>query len=149
MVARVDYAEGGWNKMTTGTPTKEYVRPMPANWWLKKPAYFKFMACEFSAIFIAGYCIFLLFLLYKAGKAPPAEFQTLFERLREPPAMILHGIALFLALVNTFTFLNLTPRVLVIFRGDEKVSETVIVALHYIAFFAASIGLVLLVKFVV
>src|SRR5262249_55309397 len=53
---------------------KEYVRPMPSNWWLKKRNYTLFMVRELTAVFVAGYAIFLLVLIYRASQEPLAFF---------------------------------------------------------------------------
>lgn len=133
--------------MTGATKTKEYVRPMKWTWWLSHPAYTKFMIRELSAVFIAAYCVFLLVLQYRAAHAidEMEVFQSFLENtLRTPLSIVLHAIALLFALVNTISFLHLTPRVLVAYRGEERVPDGVIVGVHYLLFFLVSLGLILI-----
>src|SRR6266571_4515987 len=88
-------------------PTKEYVRPMPATWWLQRWAYTKFMIRDVTSVFIAGYCVFLMVLLCRAGKGGEA-FRTFYESLRSPGSLVLHAIAFVFAVIHSVTFFNLT-----------------------------------------
>lgn len=102
---------------------------MPFDWWLKKPAYTWFMIRDVTSVFIAVYCIFLMYLLYRANHA--ASFASFYQSLAHPVSIVLHLIALAFATYHSITFFNLTPRVIVVFRGDEKVPESAIAAGHY------------------
>jgi fumarate reductase subunit C len=129
--------------MTTETKTKEYVRPIPLTWWLKQPAYTRFMIRDVTSIFIAGYCLFLMVLMYRAGQGPDS-FQAFYDSLSRPFSVVLHLIALVFAVYHSVTFFNLTPRVMVVFRGDEKVPEAAIAGAHYAAWAVVSIILIVL-----
>ncbi len=117
---------------------------MPATWWLKKPAYTWFMIRDVTSVFIAGYCVFLLVLLARASR-DPAEFAVCFEHLKSPLSVLLHLIALVFAVYHSITFFNLTPRVLVVFRGEEKVPEAAIAGVHYVAWAVVSVVLFVIV----
>jgi len=117
---------------------------MPATWWLKKPAYTWFMIRDVTSVFIAGYCVFLLVLLARSSR-DPAEFAACFERLKSPLSVVLHLIALVFAVYHSITFFNLTPRVLVVFRGEEKVPEAAIAGVHYVAWAVVSVVLFVIV----
>jgi fumarate reductase subunit C len=65
--------------------------------------------------------------------------------LGSPLSVVLHLIALIFACYHSITFFNLTPRVLVVFRGDEKVPEQVIAGVHYAAWLVVSVVLIVLV----
>ena len=125
--------------MATELKTKEYIRPMPATWWLKRPAYLKFMVRELSSVFIAGYCVFLLVVLYRAKPAGAVSFRAFYESLSHPISIGLHLVALFFALFHTITFFNLTPRALVVRRGEERVPDLVIAGVHYAAWVLVSV----------
>ena len=56
--------------------TKEYIRPMPATWWLHNRQVIQFMLREMSSFFVLGFAIFLLVLLYAATEGRP-RFETL------------------------------------------------------------------------
>ncbi len=117
---------------------RELIRRMPATWWLRKPAYTRFMIRDLTSVFIAGYCVFLLVLMYRAEYP---GFDGFYASLKSPVSVVLHLIALFFAVYHSITFFNLTPRVLVVFRGEERLSDSVIAAVHYAAWVVASLVL--------
>jgi fumarate reductase subunit C len=127
--------------MDQDAKSKEYIRPMPANWWLQRWSYTKFMIRDVTSVFIAGYCVFLMVLLCRAGQGSEA-FAAFYASLRSPLSVVLHLIALVFAVIHSVTFFNLTPRVIVIFKGDEKVPESVIAGLHYGLWAVASVVLI-------
>ena len=128
------------NDLATKPKTKEYVRPMPATWWLKRWPYTKFMIRDVTAIFIAGYCVFLMVLMWRAGQGSE-QFRKTYEALQSPFSIALHVIAMIFAVIHSVTFFNLTPRVIVVYRGDEKVPEAAIAALHYAMWAVATLVL--------
>jgi fumarate reductase subunit C len=115
--------------MPSETKPKQLIRPMPVDWWLKKPAYMRFMIRDITSLFIAGYCIFLMYVLCLSRD--PAKFAAFYQSWGSPLSMVLHLIALVFAVYHSITFFNLTPRVLVMFQGDEKVPDGVISGVHY------------------
>ena len=121
---------------------KEYVRPIPATWWLSKTSYLRFMIRELSSGFIAAYAIFLLVLLRHARLDDPAGFQAFVDSLKSPVAIVLHLIALGFALFNTMTTFNVAPRILTIRRGEDTLPDATIAGAHYGAFLVASAVLI-------
>ena len=87
--------------------------------------------------------MFLRVLLWRAGQGS-AAFTAVYEGLRSPVSVVLHAVAFAFALIHSVTFFNLTPRVIVIFRGDEKVPEGLIAGLHFGAWAVASLVLILI-----
>ena len=116
---------------------KEYVRKKPASWWLAKRSYTLFMLRELTAIFVAGYAVLLLVLIWRATQSKLAFEQALFS-LRSPVSVVLHIVALFMVIYHAITFFNLSGRVMVVWKGEEKVKPALIVAPNYIAWFAVS-----------
>jgi fumarate reductase subunit C len=116
---------------------------MPATWWLRRPAYLWFMIRDVTSVFIAGYCVFLLVLMCRSTDAN--RFDDFYKGLQTPLSVALHLIALVFAVYHSVTFFNLTPRVLVVFRGDEKVPEHLIAGVHYAAWAVVSVVLFILV----
>lgn len=110
--------------------SKEYIRPMPWNWYLQRLPYTLFMIRDLTSVFIAGYCIFLMVLVYHANQ-DLETFKAFYATLSSPVSVILHVIALVFAVYHSVTFCNLTPRALVVFQGDEKVSDAKIAGVHY------------------
>jgi fumarate reductase subunit C len=131
--------------VTAETKSKELIRPMPATWWLKNPAYTRCMIREVTSVFIAGYCIFLMLLMHRAS-GDAASFQAFYAKLASPWSLVLHAIILVFACYHSITtFFILTPRVIVLFRGDEKVPENLIAGAHGAAWLVVSLILIILV----
>ncbi len=128
--------------------TKELVRPMSPTWYLQNTAYTLFMVRDLTSVFIAGYCVFLMVLRYRANQGEDA-FKTFYESLKSPVSLVLHAIALVFAAYHSITFFNLTPRVMVVFRGDEKVPEGMISGGHFALWAVVSAAMIVLVLMVV
>lgn len=109
---------------------KEYRRPLGWSWWLAKPAYTWFMVRELTALFVGGYAIFLLVLLYRAQQGA-ATLAAFVEGLRSPLAIVLHVLALAMALVHTVTWFHSTPKIVVFPRGFRAASEGVVIGVQY------------------
>jgi fumarate reductase subunit C len=116
---------------------KEYVRPMPALWWLRNRHLTFFMIREVSSLFVAGYSIFLLVMLYRFGQGE-APFHAFFQALSSPLSIIIQLVAFAMVIVHTVTSINAAPVLMVLWRGDEKVDPSRIVAANYAAWFIAS-----------
>lgn len=134
--------------MATEPKTKELIRPMPTDWWLKNPVYFRFMMRELTGVFIAGYCIFLLVLMCKAEHSDAASFAAFYSSLGSPLSVGFHIVVFAFAVYHSTTFFDLTPRVIVKFRGDEKVPDAFIAGAHYVAWAVVSLVLILIAMWV-
>ena len=119
------------------TGTKQYIRPIPVSYWFTRRAYVLFMLRELSSAFIGGYAIFLMIMMAKARDAE--SFRALLESLKSPLSILLHLIVLGFALYHTITYFNITPRVLVIPRGEDRVPDQMIVGVHYAAWAVVSL----------
>ena len=117
--------------------SKEYIRSMPANWWLKKKTYFLYMVRELTCVFVGGYALFLLVLVMRHDD--PQAFAAL---LHSPLLITLQIIALPMVLYHSITWLNLTPKVMVIWRGEERVSPLLIAGANYVIWAVISIVIV-------
>src|SRR5262249_38899933 len=96
----------------------------------KKPAYTKFMIRDITSVFIAAYCLFLMCVMERAN-ASPEEFKHFYATWTSPTSFILHLVVLAFAVYHIVTFFNLTPQVLVVFRGEENVPGTAIAGGHF------------------
>jgi len=119
---------------TTGTKTKEYIRPMPANWWMMKKTFVLFIVRELTCVFVGGYALFLLVLV--ARRERPEAFAAW---LNSPLLIVLQIIALPMLLYHSITWINLTPKVMVVWRGEERVSPLLIAGANYVAWAIISI----------
>ena len=116
------------------TESKDYVRPMPAAWWLKKRSYFFFMVRELTCVFVGGYAVFLLALA--ATRDDGEAFAAL---LSSPIFVALQIIALTMLLYHSITWINLTPKVMIVWRGEERVSSALIAGVNYVAWIGVSV----------
>jgi fumarate reductase subunit C len=127
--------------MAAGTKAKvrQYVRSMPANWWLARKAYTLFMVRELSSASLAGYAVFLLVLL---SRVRTTGTEALAATLTSPVSIVLHLVVLCFALFNTITTFNLAPRVLALRQGEDRVPDTAVAGAHYAAWVLVSIVLI-------
>ncbi len=114
--------------------SKEYVRPMPVIWWLSRKTYFLFMIRELTCLFVGGYALFLLILLGQANDA--VAFAAM---LNSPLSVVLHLVALLMVLYHSITWINLTPKVMVVWRGEDRVSPALIAIANYAAWVVLSL----------
>jgi fumarate reductase subunit C len=110
--------------------TKEYIRPMPATWWLHNRQLFLFMLRELSSVFVAGYAVFLMVMLFRFGQGREA-FQAFFETLRSPISILLHLVALAFVVYHSVTSFNAAPVIMTVWRGEEKMNPTLIIGANY------------------
>jgi fumarate reductase subunit C len=120
--------------MSDDTKTKEYIRPMPANWWMMKKTFVLFIVRELTCVFVGGYALFLLVLV--ARRDQPEAFAAW---LNSPLLIVLQIIALPMLLYHSITWINLTPKVMVVWRGEERVSPLLIAGANYVAWAIISI----------
>ena len=114
-----------------------YHRPPPHRLWLSSKPYFMFILREMTSLFTAGFCIFLLVLIYALGEGPET-YNALLSVLRRPWVVVTHLIVLLFSLYHTFTWFNLTPKVVVIWRGEHKVPESAVLVGVYTGWFVVS-----------
>jgi fumarate reductase subunit C len=112
--------------------TGQYVRPVRADWWLQKKSYTLFMLRELTAVFAGGYAIFLIVLIYQATRGDTA-FDAFVLGLMSPLSIVLHAVVFLMVLYHTYTWFSLLPKVAVFWRGEEKISGTLLVGANWIA----------------
>ncbi|MGB7293012.1 MAG: fumarate reductase subunit C [Thermodesulfobacteriota bacterium] len=116
---------------------KPYIRSIPKTWWLGQRSYLLFMIREFTSVFIAGYCIFLLIFIYKLGQGPEV-YGGIIDFLSSPLSIVLHIAALIFAIYHSVTWFNLTPQVLVLRIGEEKIPAFLISGANIVAWLLLS-----------
>ncbi len=107
-----------------------YRRAVSNTWWLQRRAYLLFMIREITSVFAAGYCVFLLVLLYGLGQGPETYSATL-DLLKTPLVVVLQAIMLIFVLYHTITWFNLTPKIVVLRIKGERVSPLLIAGSIY------------------
>ena len=116
------------------TRSTDLVRPIASTWWLKKRSYLLFMVRELTCVFVGGYALFLLVLAAKLK-----DVSAFIDVLHSPLLVTFQIIALPMAVYHSVTWFNLTPKVMVIWRGEEKVNPRIIAGANYIACLIISI----------
>ena len=133
--------EAARTKGVPGTKTREYLRPMPATWWLRRKTYFLFMVRELTCLAVGGYAVLLLVLAASAHDRD--SFHSVFTWMSESRlSTLLHAIALPMVLYHSVTWFNLTPKVVVVWRGEERLNPLLIVGSNYLAWVIVSILIV-------
>lgn len=119
---------------------RQYTQPLPRFWWLQKANYFSFMVRELTSLAVFAYAVFLVLLMWQA--ADKVSFSALYDALAGPWSIAIHLVILVLALFHTGTWIALTPKVLVLWRGDERVDPDFVAGVNGIGWLAIS-GLVI------
>src|SRR5262249_48816686 len=90
-----------------------------------------FMVRELTSVFVAACAVFLIVLVAKANQGRET-FRVFFENvLQSPVSVVLHLIGLGFVLFHSVTWFNLTPKAIVLWRGEERVSPALIAGGHY------------------
>ena len=121
-----------------------YHRPVPNTWWLKRKPYILFMIRELTSIFVAGYCVFLLILVFKLGEGH-TSYNNLIATLKSPTSVVLHLVSLAFVLYHTITWFNLTPKILVLYRGEDRVPPRLVAGIFYVGWIGISIIIIKLI----
>ena len=115
-----------------------YHRPVPNTWWLKRKPYVLFMIRELTSIFVAGYCIFLLVFVYKLTQGADI-YGNFIDVLKSPSSVALHLITLAFVLYHTITWFNLTPKILVLYKGEERIPQGLVAGTFYAGWVVVSV----------
>jgi len=102
------------------------------------------MIRELTSVFVAGYCIFLLVLVYKLTQGADA-YANFMAALKSPSSVVLHLITLVFVLYHTITWFNLTPKILVLYRGEDRIPQGLVAGIFYAGWVVVSIIVALLV----
>lgn len=118
-----------------------YRKPASNTWWLKRTPYILFMIRELTSVFVAGYCIFLLVVIYKLGEGA-MTYNNFIATLHSPISVVVHLISLAFVLYHTITWFNLTPKILVLYRGEDRVPQGLVAGVFYIGWIVVSIVII-------
>ena len=115
-----------------------YHRPVSNTWWLKRKTYILFMIRELTSVFVAGYCIFLVVLVYNLTQGADA-YGDFMAALKSPISVALHLITLIFVLYHTITWFNLTPKILVLYRGEDRIPQGLVAGTFYVGWVVVSV----------
>ena len=120
---------------------KPYVREMTYRWIFRHPRYLRYMAREFSCLFIGAWTLMMVWGLKQLAEGR-ASLEAFLEMLRSPWSIAFQCLALGFSLYHTVTWFNLTPKALPVQVGESFLPDAVIAGAHYAAW--ALLSLVLL-----
>ena len=95
------------------------------------------MIRELTSVFVAGYCIFLLVLVYKLAQGADV-YGNFMAAMKSPISVVLHLITLVFVLYHTITWFNLTPKILVLYRGEERIPQGLVAGTFYVGWLVIS-----------
>jgi fumarate reductase subunit C len=111
---------------------------MSSTWWTSRTNYVLFMLRELTSVFVAAFLVFYLIQLSHLAKGTET-YRAFLERRASLGWLLFHGLAFVAALYHSITWFNLTPKVMVVRRGEEKVPPALIAGPHYAAWLAISV----------
>ena len=121
-----------------------YVRTIPkVRWFLRHPRYVRYMAREFTCLFIGAYTLLMVWGLRELANGP-AAWQGFLESLRSPASVAFHLVALGFALYHSITWFNLTPKALPVQIGVDFLPDRAISGAHYAAWVVLSVAILFL-----
>jgi len=119
---------------------KPYVREETFRWIFRHPRYLRYMAREFSCLFIGAWTLMIVVGLKRLAEGP-AAWEAFLAALRSPASIVFHVVALGFAAYHSITWFNLTPKALPLQIGEEFVPDGVIAGAHYAAWAALSLAI--------
>lgn len=118
---------------------RPYVRQEGLSWITRHPRYLRYMAREFSCLFIGAWTLMLVWGLAQLAAGPEA-WAAFLEALRSPASIVFHLLTLAFATYHSITWFNLTPKALPLQIGEEFVPEAAISGAHYAAWAVLSLA---------
>ncbi len=101
---------------------QRYQTPLPWSWFTQRRGYRWFMAREATSVFLAGYLVYLIVWMYRLGQGPE-EFAAAIDGSRHPLTVAMHVVALMAALFHSITWFNLTPKIMPIYIGEDRIPD--------------------------
>jgi len=111
---------------------RPFVREEGWRWIFRHPRYLRYMAREFSCLFVGAWTTLLVLGLKRLGDGPEAWFGFL-ALLRTPASIVFQLVALGFTLYHSYTWFLLTPKALPLQLGEDFVPDGVISGAHFAA----------------
>lgn len=115
---------------------------LPATWWLRRPAYLRYMLRELTCVPIGAFAGLLTVGLFRLGQGP-AAWEGFRAALARPDGIALLLIVLAASVYHSLTWFRLAPSTMPLYVGARKVPPVWIAAAHYLAWAAISLGVLL------
>ena len=101
---------------------QRYQTPLPWFWFTQRRGYRWFMAREATSVFLAGYLVYLIVWMYRLGQGPEG-FAVAIDGSRHPLTVAMHVVALMAALFHSITWFNLTPKIMPMYIGEDRIPD--------------------------
>ncbi len=101
---------------------QRYETPMPWTWFTQRRGYRLFMVREVTSVFLAAYLIYLIVWIYRLAQGPETFADTI-DTARHPLSVVLHILTLCAALYHSITWFNLTPKIMPMYLGEDRVPD--------------------------
>jgi fumarate reductase subunit C len=111
--------------------TKEYARPIPATWFLHNRHLVKFIIRELTSIFVLGFAIFLIVLLYEANRGGEEFRQFYVSVVQSGWIRAFLWLALVFILFHSITSFNAAPTIMAPRWGEDKIDPRIIIGVNY------------------
>ena len=109
--------------MSTAHVTRpRYQAPQGPAWFMARPGFRRFMAREATSFAVAAYLVWLLVMLHRMSQGYVAWAETM-ELVRHPVMVGLHAIVFGAVVYHAVTWFNLTPKVVPMQMGEERVPD--------------------------
>jgi len=109
-----------------------YVRPVSTTtWYLARRSYTIHMLQELTSLFIGLYALLLLWGIY-AVAGGPETYQTFLDGLTNPGMRLLLWVLTIVIFYHAFAWFSVTPKAMVVQRGEEFVPGSLIAGAHYV-----------------
>lgn len=122
---------------------RPYVRTVPRNWWLRKPAYRRYMLRELTCVLIGAWSGWLAFGMLALARGAQA-WQGYLDGLASPAGIVFQLLVLAGALYHSVSWFSLAPRTMPLRLGGKPVPAAWITLAHYAAAALAAFVLLLL-----
>ena len=116
---------------------KWYRTRVSTYWWLSQWSYRQFILRELSSVFVA-YFIVITLMQVRALSQGPAEYAAFQEFLMRPFVALLNVVTFLFLLLHSITWFSLTPRVMALRLGGQRVPDMLIIAPSYVAWLVIS-----------
>ena len=113
-------------------------RNLSTYWWLEKRAYVAFILRESSCMLVAWFVVYLL-LLVRSVTVGPGSYARFLEWSAEPWVLALNIVAFVFIVYHAITFFVAAPQAMVVHIGRKRVSGSLVLAGHFVAWAIASV----------
>jgi fumarate reductase subunit C len=114
-----------------------YRRRVSVWWWLQNRSYTRFVVRELTSVFVAYFAAVCLWHLYAVGQGPEAYGRFL-AWMKTPLFLVVNAVAFLFVLFHAITWLNLTPKAMVVRMRGKRVPDAVVLGVNYAAWLVLS-----------